>query len=202
MLATALKSVFAASLFLALCAVAGAQTFDKAKLDHLLDRLAEKNKGMGLVTFSFAGRTFYGNTGGGASSGSWLAYDPGEKLTIAYATNMKIHPVVDIVRGALDIYWNRPFEIPTFDSVEVSPEVLDQYVGYYSHPDAPAKARISRDGSTLFFQPPGASTAAPLEVTDQTTFKIEPGVIFEFDPEKNQMTIERRGMKRVFTKEN
>ena len=89
-------------------------------------------EGMGMEPFSFAGKTLYGHTGGSGSSGAWLAYYPEEKLALAYTTNMKIYPVDDIVSGVFDIYWNRPFEIPTFDAVEVSPEVLDRYVGVYS----------------------------------------------------------------------
>ncbi|HEY6403930.1 MAG TPA: hypothetical protein VI479_21085, partial [Blastocatellia bacterium] len=117
-----------------------------------------------------------------------------------YATNMKIYPVINIVTGVFDIYWNRPFEIPTFDAVEVSPEVLDRYVGVYSTPDAPVKLTIIRRGTTLYFQPPGQS-AVPLEATAQDKFQIEGAVVIEFDAAKNQMIIKRRGGERVFTKE-
>ena len=113
---------------------------------------------------------------------------------------MKIYPVINIVSGVFDIYWNRPFEIPTFDAVEVSPEVLDRYVGVYSTPDAPVKLTITRRGTTLYFQPPGQS-AVPLEATAQDKFKIDPGVFFEFDAAKGLMTIRRPGGERVFTKD-
>ncbi len=157
-------------------------------------------EGMGMVSFRFAGKTLYGNTGGSSSTGAWLAYYPEEKLALAYATNMKIYPVVNIVNGIFDIYWNRPFEIPAFDSVEVSPEVLDRYVGVYSTPDAPVKLTITRRGTTLYFQPPGQS-AVSLEATAQDKFKIDPAVFFEFDAAKNQMIVKRRGGERVFTKD-
>jgi CubicO group peptidase (beta-lactamase class C family) len=157
-------------------------------------------EGMGIGPFSFAGKTLYGHTGGSGSSGAWLAYYPEEKLALAYATNMKIYPVVNIVSGVLDIYWNRPFEIPTFDAVEVSPEVLDRYVGVYSTPDAPVKLTITRRGTTLYFQPPGES-AVSLEATAQDRFKIDPYVFFEFDAAKGQMTIKRPNGERVFTKD-
>jgi CubicO group peptidase (beta-lactamase class C family) len=42
------------------------------------------DEGLGMVTFTFAGKTFYGNTGGGDNYGSWLAYQPEEKLVFAY----------------------------------------------------------------------------------------------------------------------
>ena len=105
------------------------------------------------------------------------------------------------MRGVVDIYYNKPFTIPALESLAVSPEVLDKYVGVYSSPEAPMKWTITRDGGTLFFQPPGAQSAVPLEATAQDKFQIEGAVVIEFDAAKNQMTIKRRGGERVFTKE-
>ena len=112
---------------------------------------------------------------------------------------MKIYPVVNIVTGVFDVYWHRLFEIPTFDAVEVSPEIPDRYVGGYSTPDAPARPTITRRGSVLYFQPAGQS-AVPLEATAQDKFKIDPAVFFEFDAANGTMTIKRPGGERVFTK--
>jgi len=156
--------------------------------------------GLGMEPFTFAGKTFYGHTGGGDNYGAWLAYLPEEKLAVAYTTNAKVYPVVNIVRGVVDIYYNKPFTIPALESIAVSPEVLDKYVGVYSSPEAPVKFTITRDGATLFFQPPGQS-AVPLEATAQDKFQIEGAVVIEFDAAKNQMIIKRRGGERVFTKE-
>lgn len=157
-------------------------------------------EGMGIGTFSFAGKTLWGHTGGGASSGAWLAYEPQEKLALAYATNMKIYPVADIVSGVLDIYWNRPFTVPTFEALALTPGILDRYVGVYSTPGAPNKLTITRRDTTLYFQP-GAESAVPLEATGETTFKIDPGIVFIFDAAKGTMTIRRPNGERVFTKE-
>jgi D-alanyl-D-alanine carboxypeptidase len=125
---------------------------------------------------------------------------PDEKLALAYTTNGKIYPVSNIVSGVFDIYWNRPFQIPTFDPFQVSTEVLDRYVGVNSIPGTPAKVTVTRDGTTLYFQPPGQS-AVPLEATAEDKFKIEPFLVFEFDTAKREMTINRAGQKRVFTKQ-
>ena len=154
-----------------------------------------------MEPFTFAGKTFYGHTGGADNYGAWLAYLPEEKLAVAYTTNAKVYPVVNIVRGVVDIYYNRPFQIPALESIAVSPEVLEKYVGVYSTPDAPVKFKITREGSTLYFQPPGESAAVPLEATAQDKFQIEGAVVIEFDAAKNQMTVKRRGGERVFTKE-
>jgi len=159
-------------------------------------------EGMGLEPHTFAGKSCYGHTGGSGSSGAWLTYCPEDKLALAYATNMKIYPVKEIVGAVFDVYWNRPFEIPTFDPVAVSPEVLDRYVGTYTPgPGAPVKLTITRRGGTLYFQPPGEQSAMPLEATAQDKFKIDPGVFFEFDAAKGEMKITRPGGTRVFSKE-
>jgi CubicO group peptidase (beta-lactamase class C family) len=171
----------------------------KETLDQM--KTMRDGEGFGMETFTFAGKTFYGHTGGADNYGAWLAYEPEEKLVIAYATNAKIYAVINIVRGVADIYFHKPFELPALESIAVNPDVLDRYVGVYSSPDAPAKATVTRDGSTLFFQPPGASSAVPLEATAEDKFQIEGAAVFTFDAAKNQMTVKRRGGERVFTKE-
>ncbi len=158
------------------------------------------DEGLGMGTFTFAGKTFYGHTGGGDNYGAWLAYLPEEKLAVAYTTNAKVYPVVNIVSGVIDIYYNKPFQIPTFETFAISPEVLDKYVGVYSSQEAPVKFTITREGATLFFQP-GGQSAVPLEATAEDKFKIEGALVIEFDAAKNQMTIKRRGGERVVTKE-
>ena len=164
------------------------------------------DNGSGMEPFTFAGKTFYGHTGGADNYGAWLAYLPEEKLALAYTTNAKVYPVVNIVTGVIDIYYDKPFQIPTFESVVVSPEVLDKYVGVYSNPETPVKFTITREGATLFFKPPGGSApGVPLEATAQDKFKIDngtrDGIVIEFDAAKNQMTIKRSGGERVLTKE-
>jgi len=180
-------------------ALFGGKVVSKESLDQM--KTIRDGEGSGMEPFTFAGKTFYGHTGGGDNYGSWLAYLPEEKLAVAYATNAKIYPVSNIVSGVVDIYYHRPFQIPALESIAVSTEVLDKYVGVYSSPGAPVKFTITREGATLFFQPPGANSAAPLEATAENKFQIERAVVIEFDPAKNQMTVKRRGGERVFTKE-
>jgi D-alanyl-D-alanine carboxypeptidase len=157
-------------------------------------------EGMGLEPHAFAGRTCFGHTGGSTTSGAWLTYCPDEKLALAYATNAKIYPVRDIVAGVFDVYWQRPFEVPSFEAFAVSPAVLDRYVGVYTIPGTPARMTITRDGGTLFIQPAG-DNRAPLEATAENTFQILPGVMVVFDAAKAQMTIKRPQGERVFVKE-
>lgn len=172
----------------------------RESLDQM--KTMRNDEGLGMMPFTFAGKAFYGHTGGGDNYGAWLSYEPEEKLAVAYTTNAKVYPVDNIVRGVIDIYYNKPFTIPALESLAISPEVLDKYVGVYSNPGTPMKWTITREGGTLFFQPPGAPSAVALEATAPDKFQIEGAVVFEFDAAKNQLTIKRRnGAERVFTKE-
>lgn len=170
--------------------------------EHLaMMKPAREGEWLLMESFGFAGKTFYGHTGGADNYGSWLAYQPEEKLAIAYTTNAKVHPVKDIVGGAIDIYYGKPFQIPKFEAIAVDEAILDKYVGVYASPDAPNKFTISRRGSTLLVQP-GQQNPAPLEATAQDKFKLEGApVAFEFDTAKGQMTMKRAGREIVFTKE-
>src|SRR6266436_3954783 len=58
------KILFATLLTLALFTAGHAQTLDKAKLDQFLDRLAEKNKGMGSLTLVKDGNVLYSRSFG------------------------------------------------------------------------------------------------------------------------------------------
>ena len=170
----------------------------KSSLDQM--KTMRDGEGMGMEPFLFAGKTLYGHTGGSLNSGAWLAYEPAEKLAMAYTTNAKIYPVSDIVAGVFDIYWNRPYQIPTFDALEVSPEILDQYVGVYVVAGTPAKMTVLRTGSTIAIV--NDATQIPLEATAPDKFTIAPGVTVTFDAAKKQMTIKRPQGERVFTREN
>jgi len=157
--------------------------------------------GLGMEPFTFAGKTFYGHTGGADNYGAWLAYLPEEKLAVAYTSNAKVYPVKNIMDGAIDIYYHRPFQLPDFESMVVSPEILDKYVGVYKAPNRPVRLTITRDDTTLLFQP-GRESSIPLEATAQDKFKNDTALlVLEFDAAKNQMTMKRRGMTIVFTKE-
>lgn len=156
----------------------------------------------GMETFTYNGKTGYGHTGGIDNFGSWLVYIPEEKLAVAYTTNAKVYPIARIVDGIFDIYYNKPFAIPSFDTIEVSPIVLDKYVGVYSISGVPVKFIVTRDDATLLIQMTGQSVI-PLEAITENRFRIESaGIEFEFDALKNQMVQIRGGREKVFTIEN
>ena len=192
----------------------GSLTSTPADLDKFIDALFNLkliSKGSldkmikiksGMDTFTYNGKTLYGHTGGVDGFGAWLVYLPEEKLAVCYATNAKVYQVGDIMDAILNIYWNKPFTIPAFESIAIAPEILDKYTGVYTSPPAPVKFTVTRDGDHLFVQVNGQN-AIPLEPTAENKFKIESvGITMEFDAAKKQMTWTRNGGLRTFTKEN
>lgn len=170
--------------------------------DSLNQMMTERDgEGMGIHSFTFADRILYGETGGSGSSGAWLNYFPEEKLALAYTTNVKIYPVNEIISSVLDIYWNRPLEIPTFEAFAISPDVLERYVGTYSAVGAPMKIAIIRDGATLYLKVGNEAGRIPLEATAENKFTIGPGTAFEFDVGKDLLTVTRGNTETVLTKE-
>ncbi len=82
----------------------------KENLDQM--KTIRDGEGAGMEAMPFAGKTFYGHTGGADNYGAVLAYLPEEKLAVAYTTNAKVYPVKDIMNGIFDIYYNKPFQFP------------------------------------------------------------------------------------------
>jgi len=167
--------------------------------EESLDQMMQNKYGM--TTFPLEGKTFYGHGGSIDGFRSILVYLPEEKLAVSYISNGTVYPPNGIVMGFFDIYGGRPFTIPTFESVAVSAEVLDKYVGVYSSPGFPMKITVTRNGAELNAQATGQS-AFPLEATAQDKFKFEPsGIVIEFDASKSQMILKQRGQETVFAKE-
>lgn len=159
-------------------------------------------KSLGMEPFTHLGKTFYGHAGGIDNFGSWLVYQPEEKLALAYTTNAKKYPVVDLINNVFDIYANKPFTIPSFEStVTVSTETLDKYVGVYSMEGAP-KFTVTRQDNHLMLQMADRPANA-LEAIAENRFKA-PNAPFEieFDVVNKKMMFKRGDQARVFTREN
>lgn len=70
---------------------------------------------IGMSDLPLAGKTFYGIAGSMDGFRSLLVYLPEEKLAVAYTSNGMVYSAKDILNGVLEIYQNKPFEIPTFE---------------------------------------------------------------------------------------
>jgi D-alanyl-D-alanine carboxypeptidase len=154
--------------------------------------------GMGMFQFPFYEKQAYGHNGGIDGFASTLEYFPEDSLALAYCTNGQVYPMNSIMIGVLSIYFNKPYSIPAFS---LKPEDLEKYLGVYSTTQIPLKITITKNGATLFAQATGQQSF-PLDPTEKDKFKFDPaGIIMEFNPDKNELTLKQGEEIVVFTKE-
>ncbi len=157
--------------------------------------------GMGMFEIPFYNKKAYGHNGGIDGFGSNLSYFPKDSVSFAYCTNGQVYPMNDILIAALSIYFNRTYTLPSFNSVVLNSNDLDKYLGTYSSNDIPLKLTITKDNATLLAQATGQSSF-PLEASDKDIFKFDrAGVVIEFNPSKNELTLKQGAGTYLFTKE-
>lgn len=167
-----------------------------AKMQTLKD-----NYGLGLFKMPFYERYSFGHTGGIDGFSSMFGYFPEEKSAFALTSNGSNFNNNDIAIALLSALFNQNFEVPTFSTYELSSEDLDQYLGVYSSDGFPLKVTITKSEGTLVAQATG-QPSFPLDATDKDTFKFDQaGIVMEFEPATNQMTLKQAGGVFMLTKE-
>jgi D-alanyl-D-alanine carboxypeptidase len=167
-----------------------------------LMKTTKDNYGMAMFITPFDDKKGYGHTGGIDGFTSSLLYFPQEKLAIAYTSNAARYSTYEVVMGALNIYFNKPFTIPEFKTIVVNPADLDKYVGNYSSTQMPLKIAITKNNSTMFAQATGQG-ALPLEPKGDNKFVFAAaGITLLFDPGKNSFTLTQGGKSYLYTKTN
>lgn len=170
-----------------------------ASLDQM--KTIKDNYGMGLFKIPFYDKRGFGHTGGIDGFSSTVSYFPEEKLSFALTSNGSNYTNNDIAIAALSCYFNKPFSIPDFKTVDLKSEDLDKYLGGYSSKEMPLKIMITKNDNQLIAQATGQSSFA-LDATAKDKFEFKPaGIVLEFLPENKQMIMQQGGRKFVFSKD-
>ncbi|MFC4096154.1 serine hydrolase domain-containing protein [Euzebyella saccharophila] len=157
--------------------------------------------GMGIFQMPFYDKKGFGHNGGIDGFTSMLGYLPEDQLAFSVTSNGSRINNNDIVIAALSAYFNKPFELPSFQTITVTPEILKQYVGTYASKDIPLKITISHNENGLMAQATG-QPSFPLEASATDTFEFQQaGVRLEFDAENNTMVLKQAGQVYNYTKE-
>jgi CubicO group peptidase (beta-lactamase class C family) len=157
--------------------------------------------GMGMQQFPYENRVVYGHGGAIDGFNSMLGYFPDDSVSISYCSNGTVYSVNDILLGALNIYYNKPYSLPVFTTYAATPEELDQYLGVYSSTQIPLKITFTRDKGTLYGQATG-QPSFPLEAAAKQVFKFEmAGIVITFNEEGNEFVLEQGGGKFTFTRD-
>lgn len=150
--------------------------------------------GMGLFSYPFNDKTFYGHTGGIDGFNSMSMYYPEEELAVTYISNGTDFSPNDIVIGAMSIYWGLDYTLPSFEpAMEVPEEKLKEYTGTYGSETFPLDVEIFIEDGTLMGQATG-QPSFPLEAYDEDKFQFtRAGLKLEFNPEANKLTLFQGG---------
>lgn len=157
--------------------------------------------GIGLFKIPFYNSVGYGHTGGIDGFSSVFSHFPDDKISYALTSNGTNFNNNEISIAVLSAVYNRPYEIPTFSTVNLNSEDLDKYLGVYASKQIALKITITKDGNTLIAQGTG-QPAFPLEATDKDKFKYDQaGAKFEFNPKDKTLILFQGGGQINFTKE-
>lgn len=157
--------------------------------------------GIGLIQFPFHKSIGYGHTGGIDGFRSMYVHFIDDQISYAFTSNGTNINANDVSIAVLSAVYNMPYEIPVFTTYNVTSEDLDKYLGVYASQQIPLKITITKDGNTLIAQGTG-QPSFPLEATDKDKFKFDQvGVVLEFNPTDNTMTLKQGGGIFAFTKE-
>ena len=151
--------------------------------------------GFGLIQVPFYEMKGFGHTGGIDGFQANAFYFPESGVSIALASNGVVYPLNSIIIGTLSIYFGRDYQLPEFkESVTLTNEELDEYIGVYSTAALPIKLTISRNENILTAQGTG-QPSFPLECVGKNKFKFEQARLeIEFTPSENKMILKQNGM--------
>lgn len=174
----------------------------KTSLDQMTE--LEDGYGLGLFQFPFYNKKAYGHTGGIDGFHSVLGYFPDDETSFALMSNALNYRLNDITLGALSIFYNKKYTLPTFQNIKLDASKLEEYVGTYQSKQIPLKITISQNSGQLMAQASGQS-AFPLEAETELKFKFETaGIVIEFDKNTdgkiNSFTLFQSGGKYLFEK--
>lgn len=156
--------------------------------------------GMGVFQIPFQDKKGFGHKGGIDEFRSVLYYFPTDKVAVALTSNGKSYDNNDIIVAALSSYFNKPFVIPTFTTLNLTSEELDPFLGEYSAAGFPLKINIMKDNATLFAQATGQSSF-PLEAIKKNIFQfLAAGITIEFNPNEKQLILKQGGGTFTLTK--
>lgn len=168
--------------------------------EHLaLMKTLKDGYGMGMFKFPYGEKSSYGHTGGIDGFHSMLAYFPEDELALSLISNGMIYDNNSIMLAILDCFYGKPFELPSFKTIELSSEDLDKYLGVYASKQIPIKITISKEETALIAQATGQS-AFPLNASDVHVFTFDlADVVLEFNPHKKEMVLKQGGGEFLFS---
>lgn len=157
--------------------------------------VGEDSYGFALYGTAFNEMNGWGHGGNIDAFASNMICFEEEDICFAMSCNGSNFGSHDVELAVLNEIFGQSYELPSFDSVELTSEELDQYLGTYVTDDLPMDMIISKDGKTLMLEVPGQKPG-PLEAKGDHKFVVmQYGVKMEFVPAEKKLLFEQQGYK-------
>ncbi|PVW13193.1 serine hydrolase domain-containing protein [Marixanthomonas spongiae] len=157
---------------------------------------AEEGMGLGLMKLPLEDKEVYGHGGSIDGFQAFSAYFPAENVSMSLTTNNLYTQVSGVFLGAVKIYFEMNYTLPDFspkETIEVTSEQLDTYLGTYGSSAFPIDIYITKDGDTLIAQGEG-QPRFPLDAVGPHIFYSESVMIkLTFQPKENKLIVHQGG---------
>lgn len=154
----------------------------------------EDNYGLGLFKFPYYEKYSFGHSGGIDGFSSLAGYFPEEHLALSIASNGSSISLNDVMLGALNIYFEKEYELPVYKkAIQVDKAILQKYEGTYGSDNFPLDIKIFIEDDVLKAQATG-QPSFPLTAVSNDTFEYSPvAVKMVFSPTENKVKFTQRG---------
>ncbi len=137
--------------------------------------------GLGIFKIPFYERAAFGHNGGIDGFSSSLAYFPDDNVAVAFCSNGLNYSMNDALIGLLSCYFDKPYKIPDFKTVNLPNEKLSAYEGEYTSEQLPLKITVKLADDKLTAQASGQA-AFPLDAISATEFRFDQaGIVMLFN---------------------
>lgn len=169
----------------------------KKSVDKMLK--LTKYYGLGMFSYRFFSKTYYGHGGSLEKFKSITAYSFVDGLSITVSLNGPVIEVQDIVKAVLAVYQNKAFDLPELHIIELkNTEAIE---GIYSGEGYKYKIKVFRKGSDLMVQRTGQNPLKT-DAKSETEFHIKRlDANFKFTPEDEKLEYEQYGKGYILYKE-
>lgn len=148
--------------------------------------------GRGMMYYVYKKKNFVGHTGGTFGSFSLLYYNEAEKLTVVYAISGAAFSHYQLFDALLAILYAKKYTMPEFETMPVTNEQLQQYVGSYRNAQLDLTVDFVIEKNKLFLKPSGCNRYALLDAIGDNTFRSPEGTVtYSFNPQQQQVTVQQ-----------
>lgn len=148
--------------------------------------------GRGMMYYLYKKKNFIGHTGGTFGSFSLLYYNEAEKLTFVYAINGAAFSHYQLFDALLAILYNKKYTLPQFETIPITNEQLQPYVGTYHQAQLDLTIEFVIEKNKLFLKPSGCNRYALLDAIGENTFRSPEGTVtYSFNPTTNQVIVQQ-----------